>query len=114
MTEETINTLCEKFHTTIDNLIPIYSKYMVTKDTISIIILLAMVIVCSIICLKLWRWTKTDDYDEYAVAPIVIGVCAAVAILICMIAIICNIYDLILWCNCPELRFLDTVLQIGD
>ena len=113
MIEETINQLCEKFHTTMENLIPVYSRYMITKDIISSIIVLAIVIICAIICLKLWRWTKSDSYDEYAVAPIVVGVCAGVCGLICLIACICNIYDLIFWCSFPELRFLDTVLQIG-
>lgn len=113
MIEETINQLCERFHTTMENLIPVYSRYMITKDIVSIIILLAVIVICIMICLKLWRWMKSDNYDEYAIAPICIGVCAMIVGLVCTICCLTNIYDLILWCSFPDLRFLDTVLQIG-
>lgn len=113
MNEETINQLCEKFHTTMNNLIPMYSRYMITKDIISGFIVLVIIIICTIICWKIWRWMKSDNYDEYAIAPICVGIIAAVCGLICLIGCICTIYDLILWCSYPALRFLDTVLQIG-
>ncbi len=113
MTEETINTLCEKFHTTIDNLIPVYSKYMMTKDTIGIIISLVIAIVGALMVIYIYRGYKKEKYDEYSVTPIVVGVTAAVLIIVGVIAIMLNFYDYILWYSYPGLRFLDTVLQIG-
>lgn len=113
MTEETINTLCEKFHTTVDNLIPVYSKYVMTKDTMGIIISLIIAIVGALVVIYIYRGYKKERYDEYTVTPFVIGATAAALTIGCVVAIILNFYDYILWYNCPELRFLDTVLQIG-
>ena len=113
MTEETINALCEKFHTTIDNLIPVYSKYMITKDTMGIIISLVIAIVGALVVIYIYRGYKKEKYDEYSVTPIVVGVTAAVLIIVGVIAIMLNFYDYILWYSYPGLRFLDTVLQIG-
>ena len=113
MTEETINTLCEKFHTTVDNLIPVYSKYMMTKDTMGIVISLVIAIVGALVVVYIYRGYKKEKYDEYAITPFIIGATAAALIIAGIIAIMLNFYDYILWYNYPELRFLDTVLQIG-
>lgn len=113
MTEETINTLCEKFHTTIDNLIPVYSKYMMTKDTMGIVISLVIAIVGALVVAYIYRGYKKEKYDEYSITPFVVGATAAALIIGGVIAIMLNFYDYILWYNYPELRFLDTVLQIG-
>ena len=45
MDEKTINALCEKFHTTIDYLIPTYSHYMVNKNIAIIIIYLIIILI---------------------------------------------------------------------
>ena len=113
MTEETINTLCEKFHTTIDNLIPVYSKYMMTKDIMGIVISLIIVIIGALVIIYIYRGYKKEKYDEYSITPFVIGSVAAALIIGGVIAIILNFYDYTLWYNYSELRFLDTVLQIG-
>ena len=113
MNEQLINELCEKFHTTIDNLIPVYSKYMMTKDTMGIIISLVIAIIGALVVIYIYRGYKKEKYDEYSVTPIVVGTTAAVLIVVGVIAIMLIFYDYILWYNCPELRFLDTVLQIG-
>ena len=113
MTEETINTLCEKFHTTVDNLIPVYSKYMMTKDTMGIVISLVIAMVGALVVVYIYRGYKKEKYDEYAITPFIIGATAAALIIAGVIAIMLNFYDYILWYNYPELRFLDTVLQIG-
>ena len=113
MTEETINTLCEKFHTTVDNLIPVYSKYMMTKDTMGIVISLVIAMVGALVVVYIYRGYKKEKYDEYAITPFVVGATAAALIIAGVIAIMLNFYDYILWYNYPELRFLDTVLQIG-
>ena len=113
MTEETINTLCEKFHTTVDNLIPVYSKYMMTKDTMGIVISLVIAMVGVLVVVYIYRGYKKEKYDEYAITPFVVGATAAALIIAGVIAIMLNFYDCILWYNYPELRFLDTVLQIG-
>ena len=113
MNEQLINELCEKFHTTIDNLIPVYSKYMMTKDTMGIIISLVIAIIGALVVIYIYRGYKKEKYDEYSVTPIVVGATAAVLIVVGVIAIMLIFYDYILWYNCPELRFLDTVLQIG-
>ena len=113
MTEETINTLCEKFHTTVDNLIPVYSKYMMTKDTMGIVISLVIAMVGVLVVVYIYRGYKKEKYDEYAITPFVVGATAAALIIAGVIAIMLNFYDYILWYNYPELRFLDTVLQIG-
>lgn len=113
MTEETINTLCEKFHTTIDNLIPVYSKYMMTKDTMGIIISLVIAIIGALVVIYIYRGYKKEKYDEYSITPFVVGATAAAFLIGGVIAIMLSFYDYILWYNYPELRFLDTVLQIG-
>ena len=113
MTEETINTLCEKFHTTVDNLIPVYSKYMMTKDTMGIVISLVIAIAGALVVVYIYRGYKKEKYDEYAITPFIVGATAAALIIAGVIAIMLNFYDYILWYNYPELRFLDTVLQIG-
>lgn len=113
MTEETINTLCEKFHTTVDNLTPVYSKYMMTKDTMGIVISLVIAIVGALVVVYIYRGYKKEKYDEYSITPFFIGTTAAVLMIGSVIAIMLISYDYILWYNFPELRFLDTVLQIG-
>ena len=113
MTEETINALCEKFHTTVDNLIPVYSQYMVTKDLLDIIIGLIFITIGVLVLKHIYNGYKTEKYDEYAIVPIVIAVCVGVFAITGIIIIICSAYDCILWHSYPGLRFLDTVLQIG-
>ena len=113
MTEETINALCEKFHTTVDNLIPVYSNYMMTKDIMNVYISCILIIVGILILKYIYNGYKSEKYDEYTITPIVIGTCAGVLALAGIITIMLSVYDYVLWYNYPSLRFLDTVLQIG-
>ena len=113
MTEETINQLCEKFHTTIDNLIPVYAKYMATKDIIGIVIEIIIIAVCISVLTSMYQNYKQNKYDEFDILPFVIVAISAVVLLIFVICFFYDIYDLILWHTCPELRFLDKVLHMG-
>lgn len=113
MTEETINALCEKFHTTVDNLIPVYSQYMITKDLLNIIIGIIFIIVGVLVLKYIYNGYKTEKYDEYAITPVVIAVCIGVFAVAGIVVVISSACDCILWHNYPGLRFLDTVLQIG-
>ena len=117
MDEQTIELLGEKFHTTVDNLIPVYSQYAMTKDIISGIICLLIAIVCTIIfVLMLKRGIAKNYYKEdilyapfsYLLVPLFTGVTA----FICIIALCCNIYSYILWSNFPEMRFLDVIANM--
>lgn len=113
MNEQLINELCEKFHTTVDNLIPVYAKYMITKDSLDIIIGFILIIIGVLVLKHIYNGYKTEKYDEYAITPIVIAVCVGVFTFTGVIIIIYSVYDCILWHSYPGLRFLDTVLQIG-
>ena len=113
LNEQLINELCEKCHTTIYNLIPVYSPYMMTKDVMDIVIGFLFIIVGILILKYISHGYKSEKYDEYAVTPIIIGTCAGVLVLAGVITIMLSVYDYILWYNYPALRFLDTVLQIG-
>ena len=114
MNEQLINELCEKFHTTVDNLIPVYSKYAMTKDITNIIIeILVIILSIIIICFILW-WAKRRDIDwewDIPIGSIFIIVIAGVVIGFCAIALILDIRDYILWSTSPEMRFLEYVVQ---
>ena len=116
MDEKTIELLCEKFHTTIDNLIPVYSKYAMTKDIISGIICLLIAIVCIIIfVLMIKRGIAKDYYEDILYAPfgyLLVPISMGVIAFICIIALCCNIYSYILWSNFPEMRFLDVIANM--
>lgn len=114
MTEQLINELCEKFHTTVDNLIPVYSKYAMTKDITNIVIeILLIIISIATICFVLW-WAKRRDIDwEYdaPIGSILIIVAAVFVIGFCILALLFDIRDYILWSASPEMRFLDYVVE---
>lgn len=116
MTEETINTLCEKFHTTIDNLIPVYSEYAMIKDLISFLICLVIVAICIITILIMYkRGNEKHYYDDILYTPfryITVLAIAAVVAIICIIAMCCNMYDYVLWHNYPQLRFFDVIVNM--
>lgn len=116
MTEETIELLCEKFHTTVDNLIPVYSQYAMTKDIVSGIICLLIIIICAVITiLMVKRGIEKGYYEDILDTPfsyMLIHICAGVVMSICLIAICCNIYDYILWNNYPQMRFLDVLANM--
>ncbi len=112
MSEQLINELCEKFHTTVNNLIPVYSKYAMTKDITNIVIEILLIIVSiAIICFILW-WAKRNDIDwdwDMPIVPILLIVAAAFVIGICILALVFDIRDYILWSISPEMRFLDYI-----
>ena len=116
MDEKTIELLCEKFHTTVDNLIPVYSQYAMTKDIVSGIICLLIIIICAIITiLMVKRGIEKEYYKDILDTPfsyMLIHTCAGVAIIICIIALCCNIYDYVLWNNYPQMRFLDVLANM--
>jgi len=114
MNEQLINDLCEKFHTTVDNLIPLYSKYAMTKDITSIVAeILLIIISIATIWFILWRAKRNDvdwEWDTPVVSIIIIAT-AAMIILICIIGLILDIRDYILWSISPEMQFLDYVVE---
>ena len=118
MTEETINTLCEKFHTTVNNLIPVYTKYAMAKDIASGLICLLFIAICVIILIYLRRRAKKNEYCNYwydaSVIEVVLGVSAAVTAVFLFIAICLNIYDYIMWLYSPSMRFLDHIANISS
>ena len=108
MSEQLINELCEKFHTTVNNLIPVYAKYTMTKDIMAI---------CVAILIYLRRKVKKNEYYDYwydaSASEIVLGVSAAVIAVFLFIAICVNIYDYIMWLYSPSMRFLDHIANIS-
>lgn len=116
MNEQTIELLCEKFHTTVDNLIPVYSEYAMIKDLISFLICLTIIAICAITIIIMYKRGKEKHYyDDILYAPftyLIIPIVAAAAIIICAIALCCNMYDYMLWSRYPELRFLDVIASI--
>lgn len=114
MNEQVINELCQKFHTTVDNLIPVYSKYAMAKDITSIVAeLLIILISIAVICFIIW-YTKKEDIDwdwDFPIGLIVIIIIAGVMIFICGFALIFDIRDYILWSISPEMRFLEQVIE---
>ena len=114
MNEQLINDLCERFHTTVDNLIPVYSKYAMSKDITNIVIEILMIIISiAIICFVLW-WAKRRDIDwewDFPIGSITIIIIAGVTIAFCAIALILDIRDYILWSISPEMKFLEYVVE---
>lgn len=117
MNEQLINELCEKFHTTVDNLIPVYAKYAMTKDIASGLICLLFIAICVVILIYLRYRVKKNEYYDYwydaSATEIVLGASAAVIAVFLFIAICLNIYDYIMWICSPSMRFLDHVMNIG-
>ena len=110
MSEQVINELCQKFHTTVENLIPVYSKYAMSKDIASCIICIILLIIGVLYLIYLKHYSKEEDiYDwtDFPVHHLFGSVFAIIAILTCIILLCMNIYDYVLWSNCPQMRFLD-------
>ena len=116
MDEKTINLLCEKFHTTVDNLIPVYSHYMIGKDIATIIISIILIIISIItfyLCHKRGKRIYGDAYNlmDWGLGEMFLYFGCIIVILVGFIEIFCSIYDYALWIHCPEMRFLDTVMH---
>ena len=110
MSEQVINELCQKFHTTIDNLIPVYSKYAMSKDIGNCIICVILIIISILYLLYIIRYCSEKGTDDWIDLPMyhLFGSAFMVFIILgCIIALCLNIYDYILWSNCPQMRFLD-------
>ena len=110
MSEQVINELCQKFHTTVDNLIPVYSKYAMNKDIVSCIICIILIIISIVYLIYLKHYFKKENIYDWLDLPTyhMFGAIGTVfIILICIIVLCINIYDYVLWYNCPQMRFLD-------
>lgn len=118
MTEQTINALCEKFHTTVDNLIPVYSKYAIAKDIASGLICLAIIIISIIIIFyirhRLRAREQTDWWYDTSASEIILTIIAWAAIITCIIVFAINIYDYILWIVSPQMRFFDYMINMVE
>lgn len=117
MNEQLINELCEKFHTTVDNLIPVYAKYAMAKDIASGLICLLCMAICVVILIYLRRKAKKNNYTDFLYdAPTtewVLLISTTVIAVFLFIAICINIYDYVMWVYSPSMRFLDHVMSIG-
>lgn len=110
MNEQLINELCEKFHTTVNNLIPVYAKYAMTKDIGGCIICVILIIISILYLFYLKHYCNKEDISDWLDLPIYHMFESAlfvIMIFICIIVLCLNIYDYILWSNCPQMRFLD-------
>lgn len=112
MAEKTIEVLCEKFHTTIDNLIPTYVHYATTKDLIVIGIWVAISIIS--ICIISFFNKQLKRKNQTLIDDLPLGYCMVVLIAFLLIvfgACIISIkgYDYILWITNPNMRFFDFI-----
>jgi heme/copper-type cytochrome/quinol oxidase subunit 2 len=89
-----------------------------TKDIVSGFICLLFIAICAAILIYLRYKAKKNEYDDYwyyaTATEIVLGVCAAVAVVILFIAICLNIYDYIMWSHFPSMRFLDHIANMSN
>ena len=117
MNEQLINELCEKFHTTVNNLIPVYAKYAMAKDIASGLICLVFIAICVAILIYLRHKAKKNEYEDYwydaSATEVVLIVSATVVAVFLFIAICLNIYDYIMWLYSPGMRFLDHIANIS-
>lgn len=115
MDEKAIELLCEKFHTTIDYLIPTYQHYIIGKDIASIIICIIMIILtlCLIrFCYKKGKQRCGNYYDSmnWSLGEMFAYIGGVVVIIFALVILFVSIYDCVLWITSPEMRFLDTVI----
>ena len=66
MDEKTIDTLCEKFHTTTSNLISAYSHYMIHKDIGIIVISMILMIISAIVILLVVKKAKESYGTDFS------------------------------------------------
>ena len=119
MSEQLINELCEKFHTTVSNLIPVYAKYAMAKDMASGLICLLFMTICVVILIYLRHKAKKNQYydcwyDTASATEVVLGISAAVIAIFLFIAICINIYDYTMWLYSPSMRFLDHIANMSS
>jgi hypothetical protein len=110
VSEQVINELCQKFHTTVDNLIPVYSKYAMSKDIGSCIICIILIIISILYLIYLKHYFNKENIYDWIDLPMhhLFGSAFVIFIILgCVIALCLNIYDYVLWSNCPQMRFLD-------
>ena len=118
MTEETINVLCEKFNTTIDQLIPVYTNYVIHKNIISSIISLVITFICIFIIFKIWNRYKKNNICDDSFGDWVLDDTISIVVLFfdisilftAIIFIIFNTYDIIMWNAYPQMRFFETFI----
>ena len=91
MSEQVINELCQKFHTTVDNLIPVYSKYAMSKDIASCIICIILIIIGILYLLYIKHYCSKEDINDWLDLPMyhMFGSGGAIFIILICIAILC-------------------------
>jgi len=110
MSEQVINELCQKFHTTVENLIPVYSKYAMSKDIGSCIICIILIIISVLYLLYIKHYCSEEGINDWIDLPgyHIFGSAVVIFIILgCIIGLCLYIYDYVLWFNCPQMRFLD-------
>ena len=111
MDAKTIDALCEKFHTTMEDLIPVYSHYMIHKDVGIMVVGLILMVIGVVISLRVVKKTKGKDIIDWDFSQIMTIIIAGSLIFIIAIMLFLNTYDLILWITSPKMRFLDVVVS---
>lgn len=113
MDEKTINILCEKFHTTIDCLIPEYTHYMIGKDIVILLTSLILILVSIFILHKNHEKTRNWDLLDWDILDILITITAIVVLFIAVLSLLFDAYDLVLWIASPKMRFFDVVMNFS-
>ena len=114
MNEQLINELCQKFHTTVDNLIPIYAKYAMGKAIGGCIICIVLIVISVLYFIYLKHYVEKEDICDWLDLPghhIIASIIAIIILVICIIIFCINIYDYVMWASCPQMRFLDLVVN---
>lgn len=115
MNEQLINELCEKFHTTVDNLIPVYAKYAMAKDITNMVIELLIILISIAAIVFIMWYTKKENIDwdwDFPIGLFIILLIAGIMSFICGLALIFEIRDYILWSISPEMRFLEQITDM--
>lgn len=120
MNEQVINELCERFHTTVDNLIPVYADYAIAKD-MAILAIATILIIVGIIVIIIFKQIiqarlgdECDWFYDTSLSQMLLCIGAIIIIICSVICILVSGYDLILWHISPQMRFFDCVVGIGQ
>ena len=120
MNEQVINELCERFHTTVDNLIPVYADYAIAKDMAILAIATILLIVGITVIIILKQITQArleDEYDwfyELCYSHLLLCIGIMIVIICSAVCILTSGYDLMLWHMSPQMRFFDCVVGMGQ
>lgn len=109
-TNKVIDDLCERFGTTAERLVPEMARYHILMETIAVVLLSALVLLCVAALLIFWKKSKEDcDWEDVFCASFV---CTAIVVPICIAFVIINATNMIAWKMYPEIKAMETVLGL--